>query len=208
METAPVASVTGPEAQVGQTVKVDGRWHTITGFPDDPIYQGLSVRYADATDVKGKPTFIVLDKDARYPLKSGDGQAAPVMITVRNWRGDGYMTVAVRYRKRESGGWSILRADNERRLGWICKGYREPDWSAYVDSEAFRGDGVNDTGHVLDDVPLYLFNGENTVLHRPVSEGCPKREDAVEAIILWLNKHGANALGYGSHYDVRRWADR
>jgi hypothetical protein len=44
-------------------------------------------------------------------------------------------------------GWYVVRADNGRHLGWICKqddGEYKGTWSVRVESSAFRGAGVDD----------------------------------------------------------------
>lgn len=115
----------------------------------------------------------------------------------------------VRLVKRTYGGWHVVRADNNRELGWLTKGKFDdgsPCWEARVASAAFRGDGPDDEGYILDDVPLHLFNGRDSLTCDPVGYG-RTRQEAAEELFYHLRKHEAPAVGFGRKYSVKRWHD-
>ena len=205
-QTMTAGTVAGRDVEAGQTIKDKNRWYAIQEWVSNPLWDGTDMRVADALDAAGKTQRVpVFDGDI-YPLRTA-GRAAPVIIRTRDGRG-GEITVEIAYRKREYGGWHVVRADNGRQLGWLTTRVGSSGWSAHVDSAAFRGDTVNDTGDLLDDVPLYLFNGEDSVRSREIGWPERTREDAAEQLVAWLARKRATALGYGRHPEVTRWEDR
>lgn len=115
----------------------------------------------------------------------------------------------IRFTKREYGGWNVVRADNGRLLGWLCKGKFDdgkPCWNAYLSSTAFQGDGPDDKGYVLDEVPLHLFRGKNEFTSECITWE-DTREWAATEIFRHLFRNQAPAVGFGRHYAVKRWHD-
>lgn len=95
----------------------------------------------------------------------------------------------------------MLRADNRRHLGWVIKDAKKPSlWTWRVASDAFRGDGVDDTGLVTDEVPNFLTRS-GAGYARPAHCG---RQSAAEGLVRFLVDNRAPAVGYGRHPDVRR----
>jgi len=118
--------------------------------------------------------------------------------TPRDWD----RTVNVTYKPRTGGhGYNVYRADNGRLLGWVIP----PDsgrkcWVAYNAEEAFKGDDVNDTGYILDEVSDYLTrngDGWNRI-------GGSTRREATNELLEHLSRQRATALGYGRNHEVRR----
>lgn len=114
-----------------------------------------------------------------------------------------------RFRRREWGGWDVVRADNGRLLGWTvrndtpgdeCKGL----WSAHVNSSAFRGGDLDDAGDLMDSVPLHLFHGSAPFESKNIGYQFT-RERAAEAIIGYLVSGRAPAVGYGRHQAVEEY---
>lgn len=121
-----------------------------------------------------------------------------------------YRFVRRRWDGQDIGGWSVVRADNGRHLGWVCQPAlgdhpKWVRWQARVAEEAFIGDGPDDTGHVMDKVPEWLLGagGRGAV----IGEG-RNRDEAVFELLMWLDGKWAPAVGHGRHGEVRRWADR
>lgn len=121
--------------------------------------------------------------------------------------------VDVRYRLRTPGGradgWYVVRADNGRTLGWVTQDdaprlLRAERWGGRISDEAFRGAGVEDTGHVLDRVPGELTlrvvgNRHDTVTRKET------RDEAALDIVAWLVDHRAPAVGFPAHPAVITW---
>ena len=199
-------TVAGRDVEAGQTIKDKNRWYAIQEWVSNPLWDGTDMRVADALDAAGKTQRVpVFDGDI-YPLRTA-GRAAPVIIRTRDGLGK-EITVEIAYRKRSYGGWLVVRADNGRELGWLTTRGGSSGWSAHVSSVAFRGDTIDDTGDILDNVPQRLFHGEDSF--RSVEIGWPQetREQAAEYLVRWLAKERATALGYGRHPEVTRWEDR
>ncbi|WP_431728531.1 hypothetical protein [Verrucosispora sp. TAA-831] len=117
-----------------------------------------------------------------------------------------HIVVLVRFKRRQWGGWSIVRADNGRLLGWtdkVTSGEHGGRWSAHVTSNAFRGDGPDNEGELLDTVQYRLYNGDpnNSLVSNPIDYG-DRRMDAAEAIVQHLVEMHAPAVGYPRHYGV------
>lgn len=112
----------------------------------------------------------------------------------------------VRFTRRGSGGWFVVRADNGRHLGWLYSNrsdHPKPVWEARVPSGAFRGETIDDEGNILDAVPTYLTNSDNQMTgFRPVGFGST-REEATSELLYHLHQNHAPALGYGAHPAVR-----
>lgn len=121
------------------------------------------------------------------------------ITTYTDAAGSGYreVEVEVRFTKRAYGGWLVRRADNGRELGWLVRDGKL--WQARVSASAFRGQDVDDYGDVLDDVPLYLFNGKSRLEAWPIVSDAATREDAAHDLLWHLHRHHATALGYGPH---------
>lgn len=115
---------------------------------------------------------------------------------------EGYHEVEleVRFVKRSFGGWAVTRKDNGRHLGWLVK--HDDLWEARANSGAFRGEGIDDEGYILDDVPLYLFNGITSLKADACGYG-KTREDATSELLWHLHRNHAPALGYGRHHAVK-----
>jgi hypothetical protein len=111
------------------------------------------------------------------------------------------------FRKREWGGWYVTRADNGRHLGWLCLDRETGLWEARMSESAYRGTGTDDQGDILDTVPAYLTHSNSDGTVRPCGCGSTRME-AAEELLSRLLRHHASAVGYGAHYDVKRWADR
>jgi hypothetical protein len=201
------STAAGRDVAIGQTIKDKGRWYTVVRWVKNPLWDDTDMRVAEATDARGEEKCVSIFDGDIYPLRTA-GQAAPVLITVRDWREGGRdVTIEIRYRKRSYGGWDVVRADNGRLLGWLYQGHGERDWDAYVSSSAFRGASADDTGHSLDYVPFYLFNGRSEAESNRIGLDS-KRDGAAELIVHRLVDKGAPAAGFGAHYDVHHWADR
>jgi hypothetical protein len=99
------------------------------------------------------------------------------------------------------GGWDVVNAANDRRLGRVC-GDPKSGWSAYVAADAFRGDGeTGETGDVLDEVPRHLYHW-----NEPVDVDGRTRDSVLEELVYHLAKHRAPALGFRRHYLVRPYS--
>ncbi len=119
--------------------------------------------------------------------------------------------VLVRFTRRDIGGWTVVRADNGRRLGWTVRqdhGEHRGRWSVHIDPQAFHGDDVDDVGDLLDTVDARFYNGDGRRFHSPAVEYDRDRAEAAHSIVRWLTRHDAPAVGYGRHRGVDRWADR
>jgi hypothetical protein len=114
------------------------------------------------------------------------------------------VAVLIRFTKREYGGWHVVRADNGRVLGWVVKveyGEYAGEWSAHVSATAFRGDGPDFDGSVLDRVPSYLHNGNPDGGSRTISYD-RQRVYAASSIVHHLVRYHAPAVGYDERTDV------
>lgn len=119
-------------------------------------------------------------------------------------------TIELRYRRDERmpDRWNVRRADNDRLLGWVYppRAGNDKAWTAHVASGAFRGDDVNDEGDILDHVPAYLYNGSEAETFKcPTITRSGSRYDAVIELLSWLLRKHAPAMGYGRHFEVRRY---
>lgn len=212
---------TGDQLTTGDTFKDRGKWHTATGpswIPDIggrpwPAAREIPVG-DDPGDGYGRPTVLVFT-DQVYPLKGAKGTP----LTVTTWPRGGQavpVTTLVTYQRGEDGErWNIRLAANGRLLGWAWpeRSYGEgrdwrkvTGWSAHVASDAFRGAGPDDEGHVMDDVPGYLYGG-GSGRSDAIATGCRTRDDAAEEILRRLHDKAAPALGYGRHYAVKVYDD-
>lgn len=115
--------------------------------------------------------------------------------------------IAYRFTRRSYGGWNVVRADNGRSLGWLCRRSDESDWSVHVSSSAFRGTGPDDEGDILDYVPGDLHKGENPCQSRALTY-TRTRDEAAQELVWYLNREMAPAVGHGEHYRVQKWSDR
>ena len=117
------------------------------------------------------------------------------------------ITVSTRWKKRQWGGWNLVEARTGRVLGWITRSLDEPGiWEYRICSGAFRGDGIDDQGDVMDRVDPWLYKGN--------SEGgslrlgtARRRWDAAHGIVWHLVQHHAPAVGYGRHgmVEMSKW---
>lgn len=122
-----------------------------------------------------------------------------------------HVVVLVRYTRRDLGGWNAVRADNGRLLGWMVRasaGEYAGQWSAHIASGAFRGDGPDDEGDVMDQVDKYLHNGGSDSLSSRAIEYCENRERAADAIVSQLVREHAPAVGYPQHPGVKPYRTR
>lgn len=118
--------------------------------------------------------------------------------------------IAYRFTRRSYGGWNVVRADNGRSLGWLCRTtdeFGDQCWSVHVSSSAFRGTGPNDTGDLLDSIPGDLHRGDNSCQSRSIAL-VRTRDEGAQELVWYLNREMAPAVGHGPHYRVRRWVDR
>lgn len=136
-----------------------------------------------------------------------------IAIVTRAWaRRDGTSRVTlVRYRKGDRR-WNVVRADNERVLGWVCKqeygeGEYAGQWEPRINSAAFRGTSVGDEGDLLDQVPDWRFKGDGNGGSRSLNYE-DSRFWAARAIIDHLDDNAATALGHGPHPNVVVWRTR
>lgn len=116
-------------------------------------------------------------------------------------------TLEVKFTKRQYGGWCVVRADNGRLLGWLCKGKYDngkPCWNAYVSSTAFLGADKDDGGDILDEVPERLFDGKDQFTSNPIAYE-DNRQYAAEAIFRHLFRNQAPAVGFPRHYAVKQY---
>jgi hypothetical protein len=109
-------------------------------------------------------------------------------------------------------GWYVVRADNGRQLGWICReerGDHKGTWSIRVCDSAFKGDSVDDPGNALDRVPHHLYNGvdDGAGSANPIGYA-HDRADAAAEIVARLVQRRAPAVGYGPRDDVTVYHSR
>ncbi|WBB94132.1 hypothetical protein [Verrucosispora sp. WMMC514] len=121
------------------------------------------------------------------------------------------VVVLVSFKRREWG-WGIVRADNGRLLGWTAKvsaGEHAGRWSAHVASGAFRGDGPDNDGDILDEVHHYLHNGvpNNSFVSNPIDYH-ERRADAAHTVVAHVVYKQAPAVGYPRHPQVRPYRTR
>lgn len=144
------------------------------------------------------------------------GRRIPTMVTAEDdhntrYRFERSLRIAYRRDSEAGGRWIVCRADNGRRLGWLCPSVdRAGTWDAWVDQDAFRGTGPDDRGDILDDVTgyLYLAYTDGTARQRPVWVGGATRDDAAQEIFRHLVRDRAPAAGFylpNGHYGVRRY---
>lgn len=105
--------------------------------------------------------------------------------------------------------WYVQRFDNGRTLGWLCpprnRGKLDRQWSTHVPAEAFRGEGTDDLGDVLDRVPADLFGHGKDQFTSPAIAYDRTRREAAHELITHLSRHRAPALGHGRHPRVERY---
>lgn len=105
------------------------------------------------------------------------------------------------------GDYWVARADNRRILGSLERTRDLLDrvtdnrWHAWPVADAFRGDHFDDEGDILDDVPddMYARSG------RVGMGGFSHRDGSTESLLQHLYRWRAPALGFGRHWDVRRY---
>lgn len=102
--------------------------------------------------------------------------------------------VYVRCAKSPIGGYDVRRRDNDRLLGRVF--LSERSWHFSVGRGAFRGEGIDDTGHARDLVPPSLFGP----VERPYR--IYSRQQAVWELVAFLVHHRAPAVGFPAHRDV------
>jgi hypothetical protein len=109
-----------------------------------------------------------------------------------------YTTVEIRFERRDYGGWYLVRADNQRKLGWLYRSTTERKWTAYVSASAFRGSSLDDEGDVLDTVDPWVAG---TIAEARLVGTDSSRTDAAESLVAYLVNHAATAItGEPSHY--------
>lgn len=149
-------------------------------------------------------TVTVTDYDGTFDREAGRYPefSVEVRFTTRTFTGTDGAKVKI-------GGYNVVRADNGRNLGWVTKS-EDGTWAARVAQGAFRGEGIDDQGDVLDSVDDYAINMERAHVNgalpgqRPVSIDS-SRAYAAEGVVRWLLARRAPALGFGRHYAVKRW---
>lgn len=121
------------------------------------------------------------------------------------------VVVLFRFRRREYGGWNVVRADNGRLLGWTVRNDLDGEykglWSAHVNPTAFRGGDLDDEGDLLDRVPEHLFRGYAPFKSKNIGYQLT-RDRAAETIIGYLVSGHAPAVGYGRHPAVEEYYAR
>lgn len=120
------------------------------------------------------------------------------------------VTVPVRWKRREYGGWKLVHAETGRTLGWIVRNYDKPRvWDVRMCSTPFRGDGLADGGDILDRVPYYLYNGDSGDAHVSYAFSWTKdRWDAAFNIVWTLVNRRAPGVGFPRHPEVVPWKSR
>ncbi|MBF9135278.1 hypothetical protein I0C86_41240 [Plantactinospora sp. S1510] len=148
---------------------------------------------------------LCLHNEATPPLPAGVSA-----VVVRDWRSTTAargLVVLIRFTRREWGGWHVVRADNGRGLGWAVReefGEYAGQWLAYVGSDAFRGTGPDDLGHVLDAVPSHLHRSpDGSSVTSGVVDYADTRFWAAFALVSELVREQAPAVGFGPHGAVR-----
>lgn len=119
------------------------------------------------------------------------------------------VTVTTRWKRREWGGWNLVEARTGRLLGWIVRDLDDPKlWVYRICSSAFRGDGPDDRGDIMDKVPAYLYHGSYTNDGTSRALGASRsRWGAAHGIVWNLVQYHAPAVGFGRHGEVEmsRW---
>jgi hypothetical protein len=105
--------------------------------------------------------------------------------------------VYVRYARHTFGGYQVRRRDNDRLLGWVRPADTGTGWTFTVHRSAFRGIGIDDLGHSRDAVPATLYRP----IERPYR--LHTRTNATWELVAFLVHHGAPAVGFPTHRDVR-----
>lgn len=106
--------------------------------------------------------------------------------------------------------WNVRRADNRRLLGWLNPpteySTHRKAWTAHVSASAYLGDGPADEGYVLDKVPHTLYHGTQEDWSKSLSiTYAQTRRAAAEALVSYLNRNQAPAVGFGRHPAVTRY---
>ncbi len=130
-----------------------------------------------------------------------------IVATDRDQHPNRHIGVLIRYTNRSIGGYNVVRSDNGRQLGWVVNsdlrtGRRPPyPWSAHVDPSAFRGDTLDDTGDLLDQVPGDFYGAPYGRLDLcPPIDQCACRDDAASSIVWRLvAKHATAVTGSVNH---------
>jgi hypothetical protein len=205
---------TGDQLTTGDTFKDRGRWHTATGpswVPDLGGRACASAREIPFRDTAGREDTMLVWADELYQLQGAKGTP----FTTVTWPGLGksvQVTTEIAYRKREYGGWNVHLAANGRLIGWVTPNHHDRDynrvvgWSAHIAASAFRGSGPDDEGHVMDEVPAYLYGGTGSGGSGTIATG-RNRDEAVSEMLYRLHEKHAPALGYGRHYAVKAYDD-
>jgi hypothetical protein len=135
-------------------------------------------------------------------------------VTVTDYDGPiRQFVILVRYRTREGCGYHVVRADNGRAFGWVYRITGGDDdagqWAGHIDSSAFRGEDVDDTGNWMDAVPHWLYHGDphNSFVSNRATKG-RTRDEAMREIVRQVAAKWAPAAGYPSHHEVRVYAAR
>lgn len=118
------------------------------------------------------------------------------------------ITISTRWKRREWGGWNLVEASTGRVLGWITRSLDEPNiWEYRVASGAFRGDGIDDQGDVMDKVDPWLFNGTPDGTGSRRIGTARTRWDAAHGIVWHLVQRHAPAVGFGRNrmVELSKW---
>jgi len=118
------------------------------------------------------------------------------------------ITVSTRWKKRSYGGWTLVEATTGRALGWITRNFEDPTiWEYRICSGAFRGDGIDDEGDVMDKVDPWLFKGASDGIGSRCLGTARDRWSAAHNITWHLVQHHAPAVGFGRHgmVEMSKW---
>lgn len=111
------------------------------------------------------------------------------------------------YRKLGASRWNLVTPQG-RIVGWVTRNEDGKTWDVRCASAAFRGSGPDDEGHVLDKVPARLTYETEPFRHDAIAVKNSTLEDAAFELAMHLAQHKAPAIGYGPHYEVKKWSDR
>lgn len=128
-------------------------------------------------------------------------KALPIVSRDYSTPGCPYVAVFVSFTRRSLGGWYVTRTDNGRVLGWIVK--TAGRWHSMISASAFRGDGLDQSGDLMDRVPGHLHHSPDGTERSGTHEVDTTREEAARSIVTWLVREHAPAVGYPTHPLVR-----
>lgn len=208
-----MATITGTDLAKGTRARIDGRWVTLTTDPETMTIGGRPyprMRQAKTRGDHGDEDWVNWLTDDVFALPGTT--AAIITCTDYDQATDagGHPTIVfeIAYTRREwRDGWTVTLAGTGRRLGWLVParddhGDRVKGWDARALPDAFRGDGPDDQGDPLDQVPDDLYGARSDGSIRAIAWGID-RDAAVRELVRILYGKRAPALGFGAHYRVR-----